>query len=56
MSYYGLDPKTGKCNTKEFPVTPADAQIEGINSDINTYNKAVREYNKYANFRQKILH
>jgi hypothetical protein len=53
MSYYGLDPKTGKWNTKEFPVTRADAQIEGINSDINTYNKAVRACNKYGEFPAK---
>ena len=42
MSYYGLDLKTGKWNAKQFPVTQTDAQMEGITSDINTYNKAVR--------------
>jgi hypothetical protein len=30
MSYYGLDLKTGKWNTKQFPVTQTDAQMEGI--------------------------
>jgi len=35
MSYYGLDVKTGKWNTK-FPVTQTDAQIKGINSDISS--------------------
>jgi len=29
-------------------VTQTDAQMEGINSDIERYNNAVREYNKYA--------
>jgi hypothetical protein len=53
MSYYGLDPKTGKWNTKQFPVTQIDAQIEGINSDINIYNKAVRDCNKYGEFLAK---
>lgn len=48
MSYYGFDVITGKWNTKQFPVTQTDAQMEGINSDIERYNKAVREYNKYA--------
>ena len=53
MSYYGLDLKTGKWNTKQFPVTQTDAQMEGIISDINTYNKAVRECNKYGEFLAK---
>ena len=53
MSYYGLDLKTGKWNTKQFPVTQTDAQMEGITSDINTYNKAVRECNKYGEFLAK---
>ena len=35
MSYYGLEVKTGKWNTK-FPVTQTDAQIKGINSDISS--------------------
>ena len=48
MSYYGFDVTTGKWNTKQFPVTQTDAQMEGINYDIERYNKAVREYNKYA--------
>ena len=42
MPYYGLDLKTGKCNAKQFPATQTDTQMEGITSDINTYNKAVR--------------
>jgi hypothetical protein len=53
MSYYGLDLKTGKWNTKQFPVTQTDAQMEGVNSDINTYNKAVRDCNKYGEFLAK---
>jgi hypothetical protein len=53
MSYYGLDLKTGKWNTKRFPATQTDAQIEGINSDIDTYNKAVRDCNKYGEFLAK---
>jgi hypothetical protein len=36
MSYYGFDMTTGKWNTKQFPVTQTDAQMEGINSDIDT--------------------
>jgi hypothetical protein len=48
MSYYGFDVITGKWNTKQFPVTQNDAQMKGINFDIERYNKAIREYNKYA--------
>jgi hypothetical protein len=28
MSYYGLDLKTGKWSTKQFPVTQTEAQME----------------------------
>ena len=53
MSYYGLDLNTGKWNTKQFPVTQTDAQMEGINSDIRTYNNAVRNFNMYGEFLAK---
>ena len=53
MSFYGLDLKTGKWNTKQFPVTQTDTQMDGINSDISTYNKAVRDCNKYGEFLAK---
>ena len=48
ISYYGFDVTTGKWNTKQFPITKTDAQMEGINSDIDRYNISIREYNKYA--------
>jgi hypothetical protein len=48
MSYYGFDVKTGKWDTRHFPVTQNDAQLKGIQSDIQRYNNAVRDYNKYA--------
>lgn len=48
ISYYGFDVKTGKWDTKRFPVTKNDAQLKGIQSDIERYNNAVRDYNKYA--------
>ena len=48
-----MDLKNGKWNTKQFPVTQIDAQIKGINSDINTYNKGVRDCNKYGEFLAK---
>jgi hypothetical protein len=53
MSYYGLDLRTGKWNTKQFPVTQTDAQMEGINSDIKAYSRAVRECNLYGEFLTK---
>ena len=48
ISYYGFDVTTGKWNTRQFPLTQNDAQMEGINSDIDRYNIAIREYNKYT--------
>ena len=53
ISYYGLDPKTVKWDTKQFPVTQTDAQMKGMASDINIYNKALRECNKYGEFLAK---
>jgi hypothetical protein len=48
MSYYGFDPKTGKWDSRLFPVTQNDAQLDGIQKDIERYNNALRDYNKYA--------
>jgi hypothetical protein len=48
MSYYGFDVNTGKWDTRLFPVTQNDAQMEGTQLDIERYNTAVRDYNKYA--------
>jgi hypothetical protein len=48
MSYYGFDVKSGKWNTRLFPITQSDAQLEGIQSDVERYNNAVRDYNIYA--------
>ena len=50
ISYYGFDTGSGKWNTTLFPVTQTDAQLEGINSDIQRYNKTVRNYNNYAEY------
>src|SRR5215207_4837475 len=53
MSYYGFDVKSGKWNTRLFPVTQNDAQLEGIQSDVERYNNAVRDYNIYAEYLAK---
>jgi len=55
MSYYGFDPKSGKWDSKLFPVTQNDAQLEGIQKDIERYNNALRDYNKYAEHLAKEL-
>jgi hypothetical protein len=48
MSYYGFNVKRCKWNTRLFPITQSDAQLEGIQSDVERYNNAVRDYNMYA--------
>jgi hypothetical protein len=53
MSYYGFDVKSGKWHTRLFPVTQNDAQLEGIQSDVERYNNAVRDYNIYAEYLAK---
>jgi hypothetical protein len=55
MSYYGFDPKTGRWDSRLFPVTQNDAQLEGIQKDIERYNNALRDYNKYAEHLAKEL-
>lgn len=47
LSQYGFHPKTGEFNSKLFPVTQTDKQLEGIESDVDTFNKAVSELNEY---------
>ena len=47
VSQYGFHPKTGEFNSKLFPVTQNDAQLEGIRSDVDTLNKAISELNGY---------
>jgi hypothetical protein len=48
ISYYGFNVKSGKWNARLFPITQSDAQLEGIQLDVERYNNAVRNYNKYA--------
>jgi hypothetical protein len=55
MSYYGFNVKTGEWDTSLFPVTQNDSQLEGIQLDIERYNIAVRNYNKYAEYLAKEL-
>jgi hypothetical protein len=53
ISYYGFDIKTGKWNTSQSPVIQTDAQMEGIKSDIERYNRAVADYKNYAEYLAK---
>lgn len=55
MSYYGFNVKTGEWDTSLFPITKNDSQLEGIQLDIERYNTAVRNYNKYAEYLAKEL-
>lgn len=50
MSQYGYDWKTNQWDTKRFPVTQTDRQIEGIESDIIKSREAVKEYNAYVKY------
>jgi hypothetical protein len=50
MAYYGFDVQSGKWDSKKFPVTKTDSQMEGIQSDIQKYNDSVQEYNKYIEY------
>ena len=44
---YGYDPYTGDYDTKKFPITKEDKQMENIDKDLDNYNKAVEEYRNY---------
>jgi hypothetical protein len=50
LSQYGYNQSTGQWNTKLFPVTQTDKQMEGIKSDIETFNEAANDYNKYLEY------
>jgi hypothetical protein len=42
MTYYGFDMKSGIWDTKLFPITKKDKEIEGINTDRLRFNDAVK--------------
>jgi hypothetical protein len=48
MTYYGFDMKSGIWDTKLFPITKKDKEIEGINTDRLRFNDAVKIYNDYV--------
>lgn len=56
MSLYGFDMKSGEWNTKLFPVTKSDKEIEGINSDRLRFNDTVNQYNKYVEYLSRKYH
>jgi hypothetical protein len=44
MSHYGIEMKSGTLDTKLFPITKNDKEIEGINADGLRFNDAVEKY------------
>jgi hypothetical protein len=56
MSHYGFDMKSGKWDTKQFPVTKNDKEMIGINSDRLRFNDAVKKYNDYVIHLSKKYH
>jgi hypothetical protein len=56
MSHYGFDMKSGTWDTKLFPITQNDREIEGINSDRLRFNDAVEKYNDYIIHLSKKYH
>lgn len=53
MSFYGFDMKSGKWNSKLFPITKSDKDLEGIDSDRLRFNEAVNHYDKYVEYLSK---
>ena len=47
LESYGYDPYKGDCDTKKFPITKEDKQMENIDKDLDNYNKTVEEYRNY---------
>jgi hypothetical protein len=56
MSHYGFDMKSGKWDTKQFPVTKNDKEMIGINSDRLRFNLAVQKYNNYIEYLSRKYH
>jgi hypothetical protein len=50
MSHYGFDVKSGKWDTRQFPITKNDKEMIGTNSDRLRFNEAVRQYNNYIEY------
>jgi hypothetical protein len=50
LSQYGYDVKKGEWNTRDFPITQNDKQMEGIKSDVQEFRIAADEYNKYLEY------
>jgi hypothetical protein len=56
MSHYGFDMKSGKWDTKQYPVTKNDKEMIGINSDRLRFNLAVQKYNNYIEYLSRKYH
>jgi hypothetical protein len=50
LSQYGYNPKTDQWDTKLFPVTQTDRQMEGLESDIIKSREAIEEYNAFLEY------
>jgi hypothetical protein len=44
---YGYDPYTGNYDTKKFPITKEDKQMQNIAKDFKNYFKALEKYYEY---------
>jgi hypothetical protein len=50
LSQYGFNKRAGEFNSKLFPVTKTDAQMEGAMSDINRAVKSVDDLKRYKEY------
>jgi hypothetical protein len=50
LSQYGFNAVTGDWNEKLFPVTPTDAQMKEIRSDMDAYKKALSNVVEYSQY------
>ena len=44
---YGYDPYTGDIDTKKFPITKEDKEMDQIANDFKNYFNTISEYNDY---------
>jgi hypothetical protein len=44
---YGYDPYTGDIDTKKFPITKEDKEMDKIANDFKNYFNTISEYNGY---------
>jgi hypothetical protein len=56
LSQYGYDARKEIWDTRNFPITQTDKQMDGIRADIQSANKSIDEYNDFLEYLAEKYH